>query len=103
MSTGIGVQSPDRGLDINELNITLDQIETFESSLVWKEFLKTINERKELIEDVLDTSSDINEILRNQGQMLSMKFIMTLPDLLKVDVERQNERKNEEDEEAKDA
>lgn len=71
----------------NEINVTESQVIDFEAHPVWMEFKSTVEERLQRCEDILGASSDMNEILRNQGEKLSLQFFLILPELMKRDIE----------------
>lgn len=76
------------------------QIDDFERSLVWKEIVKTVEKRIYINECELRSKSDLNTILRAQGDLVACEFLLVQPELLRQAIEEQSidDKKRKEEE-----
>lgn len=74
-----------------KLAFTSGDIERLEQSPVWKRIVKDVEERVLINENELLTETDLNKILRSQGDMVACKFFLVEIDLIKQTLEEQKE------------
>lgn len=80
-----------------EILCTSKQVNDFELNPVWKEMMKDVEDRIDINNMELQTKSDLNTILRAQGDLLACKFFLLLPELLRQAIAEQDiDRKKEE-------
>ncbi len=72
-----------------KLQFYLTDIESFEQNLVWKEIIETVTERMTITSHELRTETDLNKLLRAQGDMTACEFFLVQTALLKQAVEDQ--------------
>ncbi len=70
-----------------ELPFVIAEVEKFEQNLVWKEIIRTVQERMTINEAELLTEVDLNKILRAQGDMIACQFFFIQTELIKRDLE----------------
>jgi len=83
-----------------EIQFGVGQVDDFEQNLVWKEIVKTIKKRISINNGELRSKSDLNIILRAQGDLVACEFLLVQPELLRLAIEEQDadEKKRKEEE-----
>ena len=78
-----------------KLPFYLSDIESFEQNLVWKEIVRTVQLRIDILNNELRTKTDLNDILKAQGEMLACEFYLIQTTLLKQDLKEQEEEEKQ--------
>ncbi len=74
-------------------------VDSFEQNLVWKEIIRTVQDRVLINEGELLTEVDLNKILRAQGDMTACRFFLIQIELIKQVLEELAEQKEESEDE----
>jgi len=80
------------------INISLGQVDAFENNPVWKDFAEIVRRRIEIDNNVLRSTSDINTLLRNQGDLVACEFFLNQPSALREEIIAQQEADDKEKE-----
>jgi len=70
------------------LEISESQVKDFVSHIVWREIVSTIEDRIKICNHNLANNQVLNEIIKEQGELLSLQFLLTLPQLLVEEIRK---------------
>ena len=67
-----------------EITFTKEHVRSFQEHVIWREIVKTLEERIEIHRSELEVTpfSDLSEIAKLQGEIMEIKYFLALPDIM---------------------
>ena len=76
-----------KALDVKELISSEDELIAFMNSHVWQDMREEIKAWKKGLRDLLEVEKDDDEFHRHQGRTEACTYFLSLPEVLKTDLE----------------